>query len=29
VYPERNIGAGNMVTFDIFMVVKFVELLTM
>jgi len=28
VYPEQNIGTGNMVIFDIFMVAKFVELLT-
>jgi hypothetical protein len=28
VYPEYNIGAGNLVIFDIFMVAKYVELLT-
>ena len=28
VYPEQNIGAGNMVIFDIFMVAIFVELLS-
>lgn len=27
-HPEHNIGAGNLVIFDIFMAAKYVELLT-